>query len=54
MILKEEKDNDRKQKLLEEMEKLLTNLPIGLDAKNREAFNPKFSALKTFLLDMVI
>ena len=54
MINKEERNDERKQKILQEVDKLLTGLPMGLDTKNREAFNSKFNVLKGFLFELNI
>ncbi len=52
MIVKEEKTEDRRNKILTELEKLFSGLPPTLDTKSREVFNGKFTALKSFLFDL--
>lgn len=52
MIVKEEKNEERKQKILKEIEKLLIGLNPSLDTKSREAFNSRYSELKTFLFEL--
>ncbi|CDW76789.1 importin-n-terminal domain-containing protein [Stylonychia lemnae] len=53
-IMNEEKSEDRKQKLGQEVEILFTGMSPGLDSRARESFNPKFTALKTFLVEYVL
>jgi hypothetical protein len=31
---------------------MLNNVPMGLDIKNRDLFNPKYNALKNFIFDI--
>ena len=52
LITKEERNEERKKKIMLEMEKLFTGLTQGLESKSREAFNSKFTALKTFIFDL--
>ena len=51
-VMTNEKSEDRRQLVIKEMEKLLNNVPMGLDMKNRDAFNPKYNALKNFIFDI--
>ncbi len=52
LIMKEENNEERRKKLMAEIEKLFMNFPFGLDSKNREAFNPKFTQLKNNILEL--
>jgi hypothetical protein len=52
VILKEEKSEERKQKLLAEVDKLLNGMLPGLDSKAREQFNSRFSAIKATIIEM--
>jgi hypothetical protein len=52
LIIKEEKVDDRKQKLLVEVDKLLNGLAPGLDGKAREQFNTRFTAIKATIFEM--
>jgi hypothetical protein len=52
MIINEEKSEDRKQKILSEIEKLFSGLTQSLEAKSREQFNSKFTSFKTFLFEL--
>jgi hypothetical protein len=54
MIMQEEKSTVRRDKLLNEMEQLFNNFPMGLDQKNRDLFNPKYNQLKNFIFDISI
>ena len=53
-IMNEEKSEDRKQKLCQEIEILFNGLAAGLDSRARENFNPRFTALKTFLVEYTL
>jgi hypothetical protein len=52
VIIREEKSEDRNAKLLGEVDKLLTGLHPGLDAKAREQFNQRFTAIKASIFEM--
>ena len=52
LVIKEEKNEERKQMILTELEKLFNGMQPSLDAKAREGFNSKFTAFKTFLFDL--
>lgn len=53
MIVAEEKSEERKARMLTELEKLFTGLQANsLDVRARENFNNKFTAFKSFLFDM--
>ena len=52
IIIKEEKSDERKQKILSEVEKLFIGLTASLDSRSREQFNTRFTALKTFIFDL--
>ena len=52
IIIKEEKSDERKQKILSEVEKLFIGLAASLDSRSREQFNTRFTALKTFIFDL--
>eukprot|EP00347_Sterkiella_histriomuscorum_P000570 403375338 len=54
VILREEKNDARKQKLAQEIEQLLTGIQFNLDTRARESFNSKFSVLKNFLVEVNI
>ena len=53
IIIKEEKSEDRKQKIVQEVEKMFTGMLPSLDSKSREIFNSKFTSLKSLLLEMI-
>ena len=52
--MQEEKSDDRKQKLLQEMQNLFNGFPMSLDSKGREQFNSKYNALKNFIFDITV
>ncbi len=52
LIMSEEKNLEIQQKLLIEVEKFLKDLPMGLESRNRDQFNTKFSPLRKFLEEL--
>jgi hypothetical protein len=52
MVMTEEKSEERKQKILIEIEKMFSGLAPSLEAKGREQFNSKFTSFKSFLFDL--
>ena len=52
VIVKEERNEERRQKILGEVEKLLTGLGASLDSRAREQFNARFTVFKQFLFDI--
>lgn len=51
-VAKEEKNEERKQIINAEIEKMLGTMIPGLDSKAREVFNSKFTSFKTFLAEL--
>jgi hypothetical protein len=52
IVSNETKNEDRKQKMIVEVQKLFNGLPGNLDSRSRELFNSKFTALKSFIFDL--
>lgn len=52
IVVKEENNEERKQIINAELEKMLGGMIPGLDSKAREVFNSKFSSFKTFLSEV--
>jgi len=52
LVVKEEKNEERRQLIITELEKMFSGMQPSLDAKAREGFNSKFTAFKTFLFDL--
>jgi len=52
VIVKEERNEERRQKILSEVEKLLTGVTTSLDSRSREQFNSRFTNFKSFLFDI--
>lgn len=52
VVIKEEKSEDRRQRILGEIEKLFHELYPSLETKGREQFNTKFNNLRNFITDL--
>lgn len=52
LIMKEEKSEERKQRMLTEVKKLFEGMTASLDARARENVSTKFTAFKSFIFDM--
>ena len=52
LISREEKSPVRLERLIEELKKLFTDLPMALDSKGRDSFNPKYTQIKNFIFDI--
>lgn len=52
LIMNEEKNEERKQKMLSEVQKLFEGMTTSLDARAREALTTKFNAFKAFVFEL--
>ena len=52
LISREEKSPVRLERLIEELKKLFTDMPMALDSKGRDSFNPKYTQIKNFIFDI--
>jgi len=52
VVNREERSEERKQRLQSEIEKLLKDLKLQIDSKGRDYFNSRFNVLKGFIYEL--
>jgi hypothetical protein len=52
IVAREEKQLERRDKIVDQLRKMFTDFPMGLDSKHRDIFNVRFSEMKKQVLDI--